>query len=159
MNPFVSWEFLNALEESGSANATAGWLPTHAVLSQVAKGGNKNDDQATSSSSSSSVLGVCPLYVKGHSYGEYVFDHSWADAFQRMSGKSYYPKLQSCVPFSPVPGARLLARDCETRQDNLQILSNSLVSIADEMDQVSSLHVTFNAKEDKDYLSDQAGFL
>ena len=151
-NPFVSHEFLAALEESGSASAQHGWAPCHLVL--------KEED-------GEDVLGVVPLYLKSHSYGEYVFDHSWAQAYSRIcrtgvfGGGSYYPKLQSCVPFSPVTGPRLLVNDqlsSEDRESTLQVLSKSLVSVADEM-KVSSLHVTFNSEEDAAHLSADAGYL
>ena len=90
-NPFVSHAFLSAVEDSGSAGARTGWLPQHATL--------RND--------AGQLLAAVPLYAKSHSYGEYVFDHGWANAFERAGG-SYYPKLQVAVPFSPVPGPRLL---------------------------------------------------
>jgi predicted N-acyltransferase len=92
-NPFVSHAFLACVEESGSANARTGWLPQHAVLRD---GGGR-------------VVGCAPMYAKSHSYGEYVFDHGWAHALERAGGR-YYPKLQVAVPFSPVPGPRLLLR-------------------------------------------------
>src|SRR6201995_5657415 len=92
-NPFVSHAFLSALEDSGSAGARTGWLPQHAVL--------RTEDKR--------VVAVVPMYAKSHSYGEYVFDHGWANALERV-GESYYPKLQVAVPFSPVPGPRLLRR-------------------------------------------------
>jgi predicted N-acyltransferase len=90
-NPFVSHAFLAAVEDSGSANARTGWLPQHAVLRDAAGG----------------VVACAPMYAKSHSYGEYVFDHGWAHALERAGGR-YYPKLQVAVPFSPVPGPRLL---------------------------------------------------
>ena len=89
-NPFLSHGFLSAMEDSGSANARTGWLPQHAVLRR---------DEA--------IVAVVPMYAKSHSYGEYVFDHGWANALERAGGR-YYPKLQAAVPFSPVPGPRLL---------------------------------------------------
>src|SRR5471032_488550 len=92
-NPFLSHAFLDALEASGSATAETGWLPRHLAL---------EDDGGT-------LIGVAPLYLKGHSYGEYVFDHGWADAYERAGGQ-YYPKLQCAVPFTPVSGPRLLLR-------------------------------------------------
>src|SRR3954464_875773 len=92
-NPFVSHAFLSALEDSGSAGARTGWLPQHAVLRT---GANQ-------------VVAIVPMYAKSHSCGEYVFDHGWANALER-TGESYYPKLQVAVPFSPVPGPRLLRR-------------------------------------------------
>lgn len=91
-NPFLGHAFLTALEESGSATGEAGWQPHHLIL---------EDDRT------GSLLGAVPMYLKGHSFGEYVFDHGWADAYERAGGR-YYPKLQACVPFTPVPGARLL---------------------------------------------------
>ena len=89
-NPFISHAFLKALEDSGSVNTEAGWRPAHALL---------EDGKA--------VVGAAPMYVKSHSYGEYVFDHQWAEAFHRAGGR-YYPKLLVAVPFTPVTGRRLL---------------------------------------------------
>lgn len=89
VNPFLSWDFLDVLEASGSAVKEQGWLPQHLLVRDDASG---------------ELLGCCPLYLKGHSYGEYVFDSSWASAYERYIGKQYYPKLQSCVPFTPVTG-------------------------------------------------------
>ncbi|MDJ0513792.1 MAG: peptidogalycan biosysnthesis protein, partial [Methyloceanibacter sp.] len=86
-NPFVSHAFLKALEESGSAARDKGWLPQHLLF---------EDDKGQ-------LLGCMPCYLKGHSQGEYVFDHGWAEAYMRAGG-DYYPKLQAAVPFSPVPG-------------------------------------------------------
>ena len=90
--PFLSHAFLNALEISQSANSKTGWLPRHLIL-------RKETNQ---------LVAACPLYVKSHSQGEYVFDQNWAQAFERAGG-DYYPKLQCAVPFSPVTGPRLLA--------------------------------------------------
>ncbi|MBV8936360.1 MAG: N-acetyltransferase, partial [Alphaproteobacteria bacterium] len=92
-NPTVSHAFLNAMEESGSTTARTGWMPQH--LSLAGSGGE--------------LAGVVPLYAKSHSYGEYIFDYGWADAYER-AGRRYYPKLLSAVPFTPVPGPRLLVR-------------------------------------------------
>ncbi|MFG1298861.1 GNAT family N-acetyltransferase [Xanthobacter sp. V3C-3] len=92
--PFVSHAFLSALEESGCAAARTGWLPQHLVLDGA-------DGHAAA---------VAPAYLKSHSRGEYVFDHGWAEAFARAGG-DYYPKVQVAVPFTPVTGRRLLARD------------------------------------------------
>jgi len=92
-NPFVSHAFLSAVEDSGSAGKRTGWLPQHAAL---------RDD-------SGRLVACAPMYAKSHSYGEYVFDHGWAHAFERAGGR-YYPKLQVASPFSPVPGPRLLTR-------------------------------------------------
>jgi uncharacterized protein len=93
-NPFVSHAFLAALERSGSATAKAGWQPIPIII-EGADG---------------SLVGATPAYAKSHSQGEYIFDHSWADAYASAGGR-YYPKLQIAVPFSPVPGPRLLTDD------------------------------------------------
>ena len=97
VNPFVSYAFLSALEESGSVGPGTGWSPAPIVLR------DENGD----------ICGALPAYLKSHSQGEYVFDHAWADAYERAGGR-YYPKLQIAAPFSPVPGPRVLARDDET---------------------------------------------
>ena len=120
-NPFLSHAFLSALEESGSATARAGWQPAPIAI----VGGDGRP------------AAVMPAYIKSHSQGEYVFDHSWADAFQRAGG-NYYPKLQIAVPFTPVPGRRLLARDPE--------LARNLISAAEAVvrqNGMSSAHATF----------------
>ena len=120
-NPFVSYGFLSALEDSGSVGNRTGWHPRYAVLRDA---GN-------------TVAAVAPAYAKTNSYGEYVFDHGWAQAFERAGGR-YYPKLQIAVPFSPVPGPRLLCRpgaDAAT-------LARALQRLAGELD-CSSAHATF----------------
>lgn len=96
-DPFVSYDFLDACEASGSAVPSEGWAARHLSL--------HDEDGA--------VIGVMPLYLKGHSQGEYVFDHSWADAYQRAGGR-YYPKLLGAVPFTPATGPRFLARPTVT---------------------------------------------
>src|SRR3954471_20516216 len=92
-NPFLRHAFLKALEDSGSVGRKTGWLPQHLILADEGGG----------------VRAAAPMYVKGHSQGEYIFDHGWADAYERAGGQ-YYPKLQVAVPFTPVPGPRLLTR-------------------------------------------------
>src|SRR5262249_19190780 len=92
-NPFISHDFLSRLEASGSVAARAGWQPQH-LVAEHAEG---------------DVVGVAPCYLKSHSRGEYVFDHGWAEAYERAGG-SYYPKLQVSVPFTPATGRRLLVR-------------------------------------------------
>jgi predicted N-acyltransferase len=138
-NPFLGHAFLNALEVSGSATAKTGWLPQHLIA---------EDGEGR-------VLGVVPMYLKSHSYGEYVFDHGWADAYRRAGGH-YYPKLQVAVPFTPVPGARLLlAPDADPSVADMLIAG--LVEVADRRD-VSSVHVTF-AREAEWQRLGEAGFL
>src|SRR5690606_23606594 len=85
-DPFISHAFLKALEDAETVNRRTGWVPQHLVLEEAG-----------------TVTGVMPLYVKGHSKGEYIFDYGWADAYERAGGR-YYPKLQCAVPFTPVPG-------------------------------------------------------
>jgi len=122
-NPFVSHAFLSALEDSGSAGARTGWLPQHAALRDA--GGR--------------LVAVAAMYAKSHSYGEYVFDHGWANAFERAGG-NYYPKLQVAVPFSPVPGPRLLTRP--NSRIPPKVLADALVQACEELG-LSSVHVTF----------------
>jgi predicted N-acyltransferase len=103
-NPFLSFAFLHALHESDCVNGDTGWQPQYLVLWQ-----------------GDVLAAAMPLYVKSHSYGEYVFDWAWADAYQR-NGLEYYPKLLSAIPFTPVTGARLLARDDAARAALIQLL-------------------------------------
>lgn len=142
-NPFVSHAFLHALEASGSVTASRGWQPRHIVLSET----------------SGEPLGVVPLYLKGHSYGEYVFDWGWADAYERAGGR-YYPKLQAAVPFTPVTGPRLLIRRdlSPVRARSVrETLATALIEVA-RRHEVSSLHVTFPAREEWTALGER-GFL
>ncbi|CAE7497991.1 unnamed protein product [Symbiodinium necroappetens] len=139
-NPFVSHAFLSALEESGSATAERGWLPQHLLLE--GPGGR--------------LLGAVPLYLKGHSYGEYVFDWGWADAYERAGGR-YYPKLQSSVPFTPVTGPRLLSHPEAERAGVCEALIGGLAELT-RRHEVSSLHVTFPEREAWERLG-RAGFL
>jgi len=122
-NPFVSHAFLAALEDSGSAGPRTGWLPQHAVLRDRAE----------------RIAAVVPMYAKSHSYGEYVFDHGWAHAFERAGG-DYYPKLQVAVPFSPVPGPRLLIRPDSGISPAL--MAGALEQACRKLS-LSSVHVTF----------------
>ena len=128
-NPFVAHEFLSALEESKSVAPEAGWAPMHLVVEEAG-----------------AVTGVAPLYAKGHSQGEYVFDHHWADAFARAGGQ-YYPKLLCAAPFTPVPGPRLLATDASSKKT----LALAIRQITEQV-RASSAHVNFIAGEDKEAL-------
>lgn len=140
-NPFVSFAFLSAMEDSGSASAETGWQPFHLVLT---------DDDDT-------VAGIVPLYVKSHSYGEYVFDWSWAEAYERAGGR-YYPKLQAAVPFSPVPGPRLLIRADHPTPDRIrELLIGALCALPERLG-IASLHVTFCSGNESRAMED-AGFL
>ncbi len=122
-NPFVSHAFLACVEDSGSAGPRTGWLPRHAAL---------RDEAGT-------LVACAPMYAKSHSYGEYVFDHGWARAFEQAGG-DYYPKLQVAVPFSPVPGPRLLINPNAGLPTT--VLADALAQACREM-KLSSVHVTF----------------
>ncbi len=139
-NPFVSYDFLTALEESGCATPKAGWRGHHIRL-EAADG---------------RLLGAVPCYLKSHSQGEYVFDHGWADAFERAGG-SYYPKLQASVPFTPVTGPRLLAKRDSDAAPTRAMLSAGLKAVTERIG-VSSAHVTFAEDAEIDALG-KAGFL
>ena len=139
-NPFVSHAFLKALEESGSVGTGTGWRPAHLLLEDA--GGR--------------LLGAVPLYLKTHSWGEYVFDQGWAEAWARAGGR-YYPKLQAAVPFTPVPGPRLLSRAGVDAPAIRAALARALTAAAEQIE-VSSVHVTFALPEDIEALS-AAGFL
>jgi predicted N-acyltransferase len=137
-NPFVSHAFLSALEDSGSANSRTGWLPQHAVL-------RAEDDR---------IVAVAPMYAKSHSYGEYVFDHGWANALER-AGERYYPKLQVAVPFSPVPGPRLLTRPGTGIP--AAAFANAFSQACESLG-TSSVHITFCRREEWEALG-EAGWL
>jgi predicted N-acyltransferase len=124
-NPFISHDFLSALERSGSVRGRTGWQPMH-LVAQAADG---------------EVLGVAPCYAKSHSQGEYVFDHGWAEAYERAGG-SYYPKLQVSVPFTPATGRRLLVRPGPRGQAVRGALADGLAEIC-RRSNASSVHVTF----------------
>ena len=130
-DPFVRHAFLRALEESGSAVPEEGWLPQHLSIEEEGR-----------------VVAVAPLYVKGHSYGEYVFDWSWASAYRR-AGHEYYPKLQCCVPFSPVGGTRLLVRPDVDRDKYAQGLVVAMLQLAERHD-CSGAHISFMDKSEWD---------
>jgi len=134
--PFLSYAFLHALHASGSASPETGWQPQFLLLF---------DEQ-------DALAAALPLYVKGHSYGEYVFDWAWADAYQRH-GLDYYPKLLSAIPFTPVAGARLMARDAEARAALVDVLCAT-----QRATEVSSTHVLFPPEDEARQLAD-AGFL
>ena len=137
-NPFVSHAFLSAVEDSGSAGPRTGWLPQHAALRD---GGGQ-------------LLAAAPMYAKSNSYGEYVFDHAWANAFEQAGG-DYYPKLQVAVPFSPVPGPRLLCRPGSEVPP--EALGQALVQACSEL-KLSGVHATFCTEAEYDALG-RAGWL
>jgi uncharacterized protein len=135
-NPFTRHAFLHALEASGSVGGETGWHPAHVALEDSGR-----------------FVAVAPAYIKSHSYGEYVFDHGWAQAFERAGG-SYYPKLQVTVPFTPATGPRLLTGGDKTL---IGPLSEALKSVCRRLD-LSSVHVTFQPEAEALAL-EQAGFL
>ena len=128
-HPFTTYAFFAALEESGSASAATGWQPAHLLAPD----------------------GLMPLYLKNHSYGEYVFDHAWAEALERAGG-DYYPKLQCSVPFTPVTGRRLLTPD-SGRENLLKTAAGALRQVG-----ASSLHITF-LTHDEWQAASKAGYL
>ena len=134
-NPFLSYAFLHALHESGSAAPETGWQPQYLALYD-----------------GDTLAAALPLYVKGHSYGEYVFDWAWADAYQRH-GLAYYPKLLAAVPFTPVAGPRLLAVDAAARAALIEVLLAT-----QRATEVSSTHILFPPEEHARQLQ-EAGFL
>jgi len=122
-DPFTTHRFLSALERSGSVGAGAGWQPCH-LIARV--GGE--------------LVGAMPLYLKSNSQGEYIFDHHWAEAYER-AGRRYYPKLQSAVPFTPVTGRRLLVRPDHKTEAEAALIA-AAIQLTKER-QISSLHITF----------------
>ena len=139
-NPFVSHGFLRVLEQSGSVSGRTGWLPQHLAI---------EDDDGR-------LIGAVPCYLKSHSYGEYVFDWGWADAFERAGGQ-YYPKLQISVPFTPVSGPRLMVRPGTDADRTRLMLAAGLMELA-RSHEVSSFHVTFCTEDEWKTLG-EAGLL
>ncbi len=139
-NPFTAYDFLSALEDSGCVAARTGWAPQHLSVEDA----------------DGRIAGVAPLYLKSHSQGEYVFDHAWADAYERAGGR-YYPKLQCAAPFSPVTGPRLITRQDGPRAEAERTLAAGAVALCDRIG-ASSLHITFPLAEEWRRLGEQ-GFL
>ena len=138
-NPFVSHAFLRALEVGGATGGDSGWDPMHLVL-RDAEG---------------RLAAAMPHYLKHHSYGEYIFDHSWANAFMRAGG-DYYPKMLSAVPFTPATGPRFLVSDADPlRATQLRTaLADGMVQYLDRLN-LSSAHVNFLPEADTSLLADQ----
>lgn len=124
-DPFVSFDFLACLEDSGCVEPETGWAPQHLALEDGA----------------GRTLACMPCYLKSHSYGEYVFDHGWAEAYQAAGGR-YYPKLQSSVPFTPVSGRRLLVPPSPDAGARESLLLRGAVKLSQHCG-ASSLHITF----------------
>ncbi|PZR93396.1 MAG: GNAT family N-acetyltransferase [Stutzerimonas stutzeri] len=139
-NPFVSHAFLRALEESGCVGGRTGWSPAYLLVEDA-------DDR---------LLAAAPSFVKGHSQGEYVFDHSWAEAYMRAGGR-YYPKIQVAAPFTPATGPRLLVADGSKAAEAREALIAGLDALREQV-HGSSIHVTFAQEPDMAALL-EAGFL
>lgn len=135
-NPFLTFEFLSALEDSGCVGERTGWQPSHLVL----------EDE------SDRIIALAPAYLKSHSMGEYVFDQSWAEAYARAGGQ-YYPKLQLSVPFTPATGPRLMAKN----QDDKALLARVIPQMIAEAD-LSSAHLTFLPEVDMPMM-ENSGYL
>lgn len=139
-NPFVSHEFLTSLEESRCTGGRSGWSPAYLVVEDGAR----------------QILAAAPSFLKSHSQGEYVFDHGWADAYERAGGR-YYPKLQVAAPFTPATGPRLLVADGPRAEEARAALIAGLEALRAQT-QASSVHVTFAQEPDIAALK-QAGYL
>lgn len=135
-DPFLSWAYLDALETSGSAVEETGWAPRHLLA---------EDEDGR-------LVAALPLYVKSHSYGEYVFDHGWANAIERAGGR-YYPKLLTAVPFTPATGRRILADDPSVRAALIAAARQAVRQVG-----ASSWHVLFPYEDERAELAD-AGLL
>ncbi|MAN46030.1 MAG: N-acetyltransferase [Alphaproteobacteria bacterium] len=133
-DPFLKWEFLESMESSGAATAATGWMPRHILLRDA----------------SGKLKAAMPLYGKSHSRGEFVFDHSWADAFERAGGV-YYPKLLGAVPFTPVTGRRFLVEPGPDEARLKTALLSGAIQLA-ESNELSSLHINFLPKEDAEMM-------
>jgi predicted N-acyltransferase len=134
-NPFLSFAFLHALHESGSASAQTGWQPQYITIWR-----------------DETLVAALPLYAKNHSYGEYVFDWAWADAYER-NGMAYYPKLLSAIPFTPVTGSRLLAQDAEA-----MIALVAAITAVQQSNAFSSTHILYPPSQQAEILH-EAGFM
>ena len=136
-NPFIAHGFLRALEDAGTVGGRTGWAPRHLVLRDEA----------------GEIEGCAPCYLKAHSQGEYMFDHNWAEAFMQAGGR-YYPKLQIAVPFTPVPGRRLLTRPGPDGEAGEAMLAAATAEIA-ERNGLSGLHITYLSEEEWSRLGTQ----
>lgn len=135
--PFLSYAFLSALEQTGCVGAQSGWQPQHLGIYQ-----------------GTDLIGVLPLYIKGHSYGEYVFDFAWAEAYRRH-GHRYYPKLVSAIPFTPVPGPRLLLCEGFPLNSLWPVVADFIKAYCQEK-KFSSTHILFPDAEQSRQLQEQS---
>jgi predicted N-acyltransferase len=137
--PFAKWDWLDSLEQSGCVNEQSGWLPHHAVAERAG-----------------ALVAACPMYLKLHSMGEFVFDYEWADAAHR-AGIQYYPKILVGIPFTPVSGQRFLTARGEDRGALIRLLGQALAKVAAD-NKISSVHVNFCRADEREAL-EQVGFL
>jgi predicted N-acyltransferase len=138
-SPFLKWDWLDSLEQTGCVNEETGWLPHHLIVENGGK-----------------LVAACPMYLKLHSMGEFVFDYEWADAAQRL-GIRYYPKMLVGVPFTPVTGNRFLTAEGQDRRALISFMGRALAKIAGD-NKISSVHVNFCVAEEKEAL-EEAGFV
>jgi predicted N-acyltransferase len=133
-SPFLKWDWLEALEQTGCIEEETGWVPHHLIVER-----------------GSEIVGACPMYLKLHSMGEFVFDYEWAEFAHRL-GISYYPKLLVGVPFTPVTGARFLTAAGTDRRSLIRLMGQSLAQIAKD-NKISSVHVNFCLEDERQALS------
>ena len=137
-SPFLKWDWLDSLEQSGCVNDKTGWLPHHIVVEKAGL-----------------LIGACPMYLKLHSMGEFVFDYEWAEAAHH-AGIQYYPKMLVGVPFTPVTGHRFLTATVEDRASLVRFMGQALAKIAAD-NKISSVHVNFCLADEREAL-EQVGF-
>jgi hypothetical protein len=138
-SPFLKWDWLDSLEQTGCVCEETGWLPHHLIAEQAG-----------------TMLGACPLYLKLHSMGEFVFDYEWADAAHRL-GIQYYPKMLVGVPFTPVTGRRFATAEAANRPPLVRLMGQALAKIAAD-NKISSVHVNFCADDEREPL-EEVGFV
>jgi len=138
-SPFMKWDWLDCLEQTGCVDEQSGWLPHHIIIESEGK-----------------LIGGCPMYLKLHSMGEFVFDYEWAQIAQHL-GIQYYPKMLVAIPFTPVTGPRFITGSGEDRRRLIQLMGSTLVQIARDH-KISSIHVNFCLEDEKEALQ-QIGFI
>ncbi|MGE5218495.1 MAG: GNAT family N-acetyltransferase [Chloroflexota bacterium] len=136
--PFSKWDWLDSLEQSGCVNEETGWLPHHVIAERAGK-----------------LIAACPMYLKLHSMGEFVFDYEWAEAAHR-AGIQYYPKMLVGIPFTPVTGHRFLTAAGEDRDALVRLMGRALAKVAAD-NKISSVHVNFCLADERAAL-EQVGF-
>ena len=137
-SPFLKWDWLDSLEQSGCVNEETGWMPHHVVVE-----------------SGDALVAACPMYLKLHSMGEFIFDYEWAEAAHH-AGIQYYPKMLVGVPFTPVTGHRFLTAQGEDRSQLIRFMGQALAKIAAD-NKISSVHVNFCLADEREAL-EQVGF-